>query len=421
MGEVILKRVVEYDYILEESFLSSYNREDKSLKMGYDAVLEIGNAKVFILHEVTEVEKKECEEELAKSDIYKYSRQTVNMLMQRHLKLQKTFKVKLADKQKMYFIGMASLITEHNGNNVNIDHQFGSNYFQEQLVLDFDGYDNLLQLFGTKSFLTILKLLSTPTDVLSFLEYHKKTLSNQDDYRLETILAHTFLYSKELYNSAVEVEEELININILDKHDARLIQTIEANDSQQTQILINRMKEFSSLWSRLLKSTTARHIAKQDPLPKYYMELLTSESLYTRMKIIEEVLAYGQMNSEQKQEGYITYQHSYSQFGRQYMLVMYGTNPDSWLSRNAVKAEYLNLLINLNSQLQDPVMDDLILLGFDMTDIGINGDIDIQMDVYHLKATKMTEIEHYLHNQLLTLKAKMQQEAYTKTAIEDEI
>ncbi len=419
MGEVVLKRVVEYDYVLEESFLSSYNREDKSLKMGYDALLEIGNAKIFILHEVTEVEEEE-QEELAKSDIYKYSRQTVNMLMQRHLKLQKTFKVKLADKQKMYFIGMASLMTVHNGDIFNIDHQFGSSYFQEQLVLDFDGYDNLLQLFGTKSFLTILKLLSTPTDVLSFLEYHKKTLSNQDEYRLETILAHTFLYSKDLYNSAVEVEEELINIKILDKHDARLIQTIEANDSQQTQILINRMKEFSTLWTRLLKSTSARHIAKQNPLPKYYMELLTSESLYTRMKIIEEVLAYGQMGKKQKEEGYITYQHSYSQFGRQYMLVMYGSNQTSWLSRNAVKEEHLNLLINLNSQLQDPVMDDLILLGFDMTDIGINGDIDIQMDVYHLKANKMTEIEHYLHKQVISLKARLQQQAYTKTSAETE-
>ncbi len=79
--------------------------------MGYNAVLEIGNAKIFVLHEVTEVEEDEPSEELAKSDIYKYNPQTVNMLMQRHLKLQKSFNLQLADKQKMYFIGMASLVT----------------------------------------------------------------------------------------------------------------------------------------------------------------------------------------------------------------------------------------------------------------------------------------------------------------------
>ncbi len=412
MHKDVSKKVREYNYILEESFLAIYNRSDNRLKSGYDALLQIGDAKIFILHEVASL----CSvtDNIPKADLYEYSKLTVNALMQRHLKLQKHFNEGLTKeekptlKDKLYFVGLASLVVSYNDQSFNIDHQFGSNYFQEHLVLDFDGEDNLLQLFGTKSFLTILKILSTPTDVLSYLAYHRTALIEQYSYRLETILAHTFLNSKELFNPAIEVEKELIRINVLDKHDSRLLKAINSQDSKQKEELVNRMKEFSDLWVRLLKSTTTRQIAKEQPLTKQCTEQLISESLYTRMKIIEDVFTYGRMTEAQRTEGYITYQHSYSKFGRQYMIVMYGSDPNSWLSREAVKEEYLNLLINLNSQLQNPVMDDLLLLGFDMSDMTANGDVDIQMDVYHLKANKMTDIEHHLHRQLLALKAKMQ-------------
>ncbi len=139
MKQALFTHIIEYNYLLEESFLSSYNREDEALKMGYDAVLEIGKSKIFILHEVIKIkENSEESEEIAKSEIYKYSRQAVNILMQRHIKLQKNFEVTTSKEQPMYFIGMASLMAMHDGETFNIDHQFGSNYFQEQLVLDFD-------------------------------------------------------------------------------------------------------------------------------------------------------------------------------------------------------------------------------------------------------------------------------------------
>ncbi len=418
MQKDISKQVYEYDYILEESFLSIYNRNSNKLKSGYDALLQVGDAKIFILHEVATL----CSitDNIPKSDLYEYSKLTVNTLMHRHLKIQKNFEEGLkkndkpTKKDKLFFVGLASLIVNYNGQSFNIDHQFGSNYFQEHLVLDFDGDDNLLQLFGTKSFLTILKILSTPVDTISYLSYHRHILVEQETYRLETILAHTFLNSKALFNPAINVEKELIKINVLDKHDSRLIKAINSEDSQQKSILINRMKEFSDLWMRLLKSTTTRQISKEQPLSRNCTEQLLSESLYTRMKIIEDVFAYGRMNKRQQAEGYITYQHSYSKFGRQYMLVMYGSDSDSWLSREAIKEEYLNLLINLNSQLQNPVMEDLFLLGFDMLNMKTNGEVDIQMDVYHLKANKMTDIEHHLHRQLLALKAKVQRQPTTQ-------
>lgn len=400
----------EFDFIVKESFLAVYHGKSEDNNFGYDAVLQIADMDIYILHAVTEIESDSSD--VPKNKLYEGSRKTVNDLMRRHLKLQKSFNKKRnsanlsTDKQKIYFIGLATLMVAFDNKYYSIDHQFGSAYFQEQLVLDFDGDDNLLQLFGSRSFLTILKLLSTPTDILSFLSYHRKHLIEQTPYQYETILANSFLKSPNLLDKALEVEKHLIEIDLLDRHDGRLLQAIENNDSKTRELLIQKMRESSDLWIKLLQSTTAREMKGDHPLPKEVIKKLIAESLYTRMKIIEDVFAHGNKSKQSHQDGYVLYQHSYSQFGRQYMLVMYGLDKTSWLSREAVKQEKLNLLINLNSQLQDPVMDDLILLGFDLSQIRDNGDVDVQMDVYHLKATKMTEIEQYLNQQLVALKAK---------------
>lgn len=402
----------EFDYILKESFLGVYSVTDDSAKMGYDAVLNMGDVSVYLLHEISHLHSDKGN--VAKADLYTYSKKTVNELMRRHLKLQKTFKKKLGlsddsdVRSKMYFVGLASLMVAYNEESYSIDHQFGSNYFQEQMVLDFDGDDNLLQLFGTKSFLTILKLLATPIDTLSYLAYHRNALVEQEPYKFETILANSFLRSPQFFDRAVNVEKQLIDIDVLDKHDSRLMQAVSNEDSKNTEELINKMRQFSDLWIKLLQETTIRHIREKNPLSKKIINHLISESLYTRMKMMEDVFGYANQTQEKRDEGYILYQHSYSQFGRQYMIVLYGLDKNSWLSREAVQRDHVTLLINLNSQLQDPVMDDLLLLGFDMSDVQANGDVNIQMDVFHLTASKMTELEHFLHKQLVELREKYQ-------------
>ncbi len=410
MEEEILTQVSEFDYILHESFLSMYTNENEDLKLGYDAYLDLKDTEIYILHEVIKIDLDA--NELSKSDVARYSSEAVNIMIHRHGQLQKKFeKSEEFDETgstKRYFVGLASLVIERNDRLFNIDHQFGSDYFQEQLVLDFDGEESILQLFGTKSFITILKLLATPSDLITFFKYYQYALINHINYRLESILVRSFLHSKSFYQPALQIEDKLIELKILDKHDNRLVELTETSDAKKKDDLISRMKEYSDLWERLIKSATARQLSKNKTLSKEAQELLIKESLYTRMRIIEDIFADGRVKDKDIR-GQISYQHSYANFGRQYMLVVYASDPTSWLSRPAIQKEHLNMLINLNSQLQDPVMEDLILLGFDVTHQD-DEDVDIEMDIFHLKAKKMSKIEEYLHNQVLTLKAELYQQ-----------
>lgn len=86
------------------------------------------------------------------------------------------------------------------------------------------------------------------------------------------------------------------------------------------------------------------------------------------------------------------------------MLIVYAKDANSSLTRQRINQDNMDLLIDLNSELQDPVMNDLFLLGFDMSQANEEGQVNVTMDVYHQPASKMSELERYLHRQLTELK-----------------
>ena len=194
---------------------------------------------------------------------------------------------------------------------------------------------------------------------------------------------------------------------MLDKHDTRLVNAMQKGDEHITKQLIEKMMVCSNIWVKLVRQLTQRlyeNTMTLDDKAKQMLSLLVQESLYTRMKLMEDVLDYANMPLEDRRQGYVLYQHSYSEFGRPYMLIVYAKDANSLLTRQRINQDNMDLLIDLNSELQDPVMNDLFLLGFDMSQANEEGQVNVTMDVYHQPASKMSELERYLHRQLTELK-----------------
>lgn len=412
--------VTGFESILNDTFLSIYVQLDlaTSLSAGYDAVLKIGDARIYLLYD--KIGFGSDSEHVSKNALHQHSQASVSDLIKRHLSIQQRLPKNSNESNhsnhssqlpKTFFVGLSDLSVMFNNQHYQINHQFGSAYFQEQCVLDYDDAHRVLLVYGLKSFVQIIQMLNTPDDLVAFFEYHRQSLVNMREYANESALAQTFIYSPEFYQRAWEIEDELINIGMLDKHDARLVNAMQRGDEQVTKQLIDKMMTCSNMWVRLVRELTQRLHEKTmmlDDKAKQMLSLLVRESLYTRMKLMEDILDYANMPLEDRRQGYVLYQHSYSEFGRQYMLVVYAKDPNSSLTQQRVNKDNMDLLIDLNSELQDPVMDDLFLLGFDMSRASEEGQIKVSMDVYHQPASKMSELERYLHRQLTELKQAAQ-------------
>lgn len=410
--------VTGFESILNDTFLSMYVQLDlaTSLSAGYDAVLKIGEASIYLLYD--KIGFSSDSEHVSKNDLHRHSQASVNDLIKRHLNIQQRLPKNGTKNSvqpcppKTFFVGLSDLSVSFNDQDYQINHQFGSAYFQEQCVLDYDDAYRVLLVYGLKSFVQIIQMLNTPDDLVAFFEYHRQSLVNMKVYANETALAQSFIHLPEFYQRAWQVEDELISIGMLDKHDARLVNVMQQGDEQITKQLIEQMMTCSNMWVRLVRELTQRLYENTMTLndkTKQMLSLLVRESLYTRMKLMEAVLDYANMPAENRRQGYVLYQHSYSEFGRQYMLVVYAKEANSSLTKQRIDKDSMDLLIDLNSELQDPVMDDLFLLGFDMSRANEDGQVRVTMDVYHQPASKMSELERYLHRQLTELKQASQQ------------
>ncbi len=68
----------EFDFIVKESFLAVYHGKSEDNNFGYDAVLQIADMDIYILHAVTEIESDSSD--VPKNKLYEGSRKTVNDL-----------------------------------------------------------------------------------------------------------------------------------------------------------------------------------------------------------------------------------------------------------------------------------------------------------------------------------------------------
>lgn len=146
--------VMGFESILNDTFLSMYVQLElaTSFNAGYDAVLKIGNARIYLLYD--KIGFFSDTEHVSKNALHQHSQASVNDLIKRHLNIQQRLPnqrppnhkdtQQSGQSPKTFFVGLSDLSVTFNEQDYQINHQFGSAYFQEQCVLDYDDAHRVL-------------------------------------------------------------------------------------------------------------------------------------------------------------------------------------------------------------------------------------------------------------------------------------
>lgn len=403
--------VVRFDWLgmFHRTFLSIYMEEQDPL-VGpgkFDFAFKVGHQRLYVLihEEVAEVDSPN----VSKARLSGLRQQAATYINKRFQQLtNKDRLLKLSEEQDInavHYIGLTSLTLVHEGESFQIEHEFGSSFFQEECVLDLDDESKILQLFSLNSFYQMVKLLLTPSDLLSYFDYHLSKLVDFDEFKGEFELAQQFLNSPVFYQRALDVQQQLVEIGLLSKVETRLLKMTNPNDklsdspqpSEQQTELTQKLQSHATMFQKLLNGATKRRHEAEETIPLDQVKILVAESMYTRMSIMEEMLAYENRSREECLNGYLSHQHSYNDFGHHYVIVVYGLNPEAEYSRDYIQQNYSNLLMDINAQLQNPAMQQYFLLGFDMSNDDGKGNVTVVMDIYHQAGSELSAIEQRHH------------------------
>ena len=399
--------------MIDQSFLSLYTLPMQKLTnseyhQGYDYVFEFAESVIYVLVNSAVVQANQ--EDVDASQIRGWRKEAVNHIIKRHASLfsnEGQAESKPSSHKQIFFVGLTSLGLAHEDEQTyEVEYEYGSQFFAEDCVLDLDDEQNILQIFSYKNFNQILRQLFTPSDLAVFLQFHRSQLVDFQSFEDESTLLQAFFQSPAMHQKAIKVQKQLVKVKLMDKVEPRLVQAIKPDQAEYAKTLMAKIHKNTQMWYKLFNALIQRHYEAGAPLPKDQVKILVDESMYTYTCFIEQILAYRDIDRESRLNGYIRHQHSYSVFGRHYMMIFYAQNSSSSLSAANVRANYNDLLFELNNQLQQPVMDNLFIIGVDFRASDTSVDTQVHLDVFHQSGSTVNSDVKRLYAQLADLKLK---------------
>lgn len=128
--------------------------------------------------------------------------------------------------------------------------------------------------------------------------------------------------------------------------------------------------------------------------------------MYTYACLIEKILAHRTIDQKSRWTGYVRHEHSYNVFGRHYLMVFYAQDSNSLLSADKVRAGHQDLLFELNAQMQQPVMQELFLIGIDVRPCEDSVNTEVYLDAFHQHGSLIDANTQRLYQQLSQLRAQ---------------
>lgn len=394
------EQVPSFDWsaMLHRTFLSVYLNTNDPLvgQEKFDYAFKIGNQLLYVMtHEqMVTVESPN----VAKSMLAEIRQQAATYINKRFEQLVSDVDLSVVDEaqdvQNVHYIGLTSLTLVHQDKGYQIEHEYGSSFFQEKDAANLEDQTKVLQLFSLNSFYQLVQLLQTPNDLLSYFDYHLTQLVNRNDFQGELALAQQFLNSPSFYHRAVAVQQKLVEIGLLEKVETRLTNIINQDSPQLSEPLkelTQKLQSHAAIFQRLLNGATKRRHEAGETIPLEEVKILVAESMYTRLSIIEEMMDYENRSREECLNGYLCHQHSYNDFGNHYVIVVYGLDQQAQYSKQWLQQNYQSLLSDMNAQLQNPAMQEYFILGFDMSNDDGKGNVTVVMDVYHQSGSVLAD------------------------------
>ncbi|MDE4454051.1 hypothetical protein EPB74_02075 [Psychrobacter sp. DAB_AL62B] len=417
-----------WQQMIQQNFLSLYDLPEDRITdpeyfQGYDFVFEFSNATVYLI--VNDVVMQARKQDIDSTQVRTWRKEVVNQLIKQHaqlyLKNDKAIvnKSEAASNEPVYFIGLTSLSVQHQDSS-QIDQQnkysetpshavgyeYGSQFFAEDCVLDLDDEESVLQVFSYQNFSEILKQLVTPSDLTAFLDFHRRQLTGFEIFEDESTLLTQFLQAPDFHQRAIEVQEQLVNYELIEQIEPRLLRAAEPEQTEFAAALMAEIQKNTRMWYKLFNSLIKSCYEAGTPLPKEQVDILVDESMYTYACLIEKILAHRTIAQESRWTGYVRHEHSYNVFGRHYLIVFYAQDEKNSLSADKVRAAHQDLLFELNAQMQQPVMQELFLIGVDVRPCEDSVNTEVHLDAFHQHGSLIDANTQRLYQQLAQLRAQ---------------
>ena len=446
-----------WQQMIQQNFLSLYDLTpdkitDPEYLQGYDFVFEFSNAVVYLI--VNDVTIQADRQDIDSTQVRTWRKDVVNQLIKQHaqlyLKNDKALAYKDESKNKsknesasdttadkaIYFIGLTALSVQHQDiaeknsaqstyhnsyqNSYRNSHQskpaeavsyavgyeYGSQFFAEDCVLDLDDEESVLQVFSYQNFTEILKQLVTPSDLTAFLDFHRGKLTGFEAFQDESTLLVQFLQSPDFHQRAIKVQEQLVSHDLIAQIEPRLLKAAEPEQAEFAKALMAEIQKNTRMWYQLFNSLVRERYDAGTPLPKEQVDILVDESMYTYACLVEKILAHRTIDQDSRWSGYVRHEHSYNVFGRHYLMVFYAQDDNSSLSADKVRAGHQDLLFELNAQMQQPVMQDLFLIGVDVRPCENSVNTEGHLDAFHQHGSLIDANTQRLYQQLAELRAQ---------------
>ncbi|MDX1787776.1 MAG: hypothetical protein R3205_06740 [Psychrobacter sp.] len=446
-----------WQQMIQQNFLSLYDLTpdkitDPEYLQGYDFVFEFSNAVVYLI--VNDVTIQADRQDIDSAQVRRWRKDVVNQLIKQHaqlyLKNDKALAYKDESKNKsknesasdttadkaIYFIGLTALSVQHQDiaeknsaqsayhnsyqNSYRNSHQskpaeavsyavgyeYGSQFFAEDCVLDLDDEESVLQVFSYQNFTEILKQLVTPSDLTAFLDFHRGKLTGFEAFQDESTLLVQFLQSPDFHQRAIKVQEQLVSHDLIAQIEPRLLKAAEPEQAEFAKALMAEIQKNTRMWYQLFNSLVRERYDAGTPLPKEQVDILVDESMYTYACLVEKILAHRTIDQDSRWSGYVRHEHSYNVFGRHYLMVFYAQDDSSSLSADKVRAGHQDLLFELNAQMQQPVMQDLFLIGVGVRPCENSVNTEVHLDAFHQHGSLIDANTQRLYEQLAELRAQ---------------
>lgn len=446
-----------WQQMIQQNFLSLYDLTpdkitDPEYLQGYDFVFEFSNAVVYLI--VNDVTIQADRQDIDSAQVRTWRKDVVNQLIKQHaqlyLKNDKALAYKDESKNKsknesasdttadkaIYFIGLTALSVQHKDiaeknsaqstyhnsyqNSYRNSHQskpaeavsyavgyeYGSQFFAEDCVLDLDDEESVLQVFSYQNFTEILKQLVTPSDLTAFLDFHRGKLTGFEAFQDESTLLVQFLQSPDFHQRAIKVQEQLVSHDLIAQIEPRLLKAAEPEQAEFAKALMAEIQKNTRMWYQLFNSLVRERYDAGTPLPKEQVDILVDESMYTYACLVEKILAHRTIDQDSRWNGYVRHEHSYNVFGRHYLMVFYAQDDNSSLSADKVRAGHQDLLFELNAQMQQPVMQDLFLIGVDVRPCEDSVNTEVHLEAFHQHGSLIDANTQRLYQQLAELRAQ---------------
>ena len=446
-----------WQQMIQQNFLSLYDLTpdkitDPEYLQGYDFVFEFSNAVVYLI--VNDVTIQADRQDIDSTQVRTWRKEVVNQLIKQHaqlyLKNDKALAYKDESKNKsknesasdttadkaIYFIGLTALSVQHQDiaekNSVQstyhnsyqnsyrnshqskpaeavsyaVGYEYGSQFFAEDCVLDLDDEESVLQVFSYQNFTEILKQLVTPSDLTAFLDFHRGKLTGFEAFQDESTLLVQFLQSPDFHQRAIKVQEQLVSHDLIAQIEPRLLKAAEPEQAEFAKALMAEIQKNTRMWYQLFNSLVRERYDAGTPLPKEQVDILVDESMYTYACLVEKILAHRTIDQDSRWSGYVRHEHSYNVFGRHYLMVFYAQDDNSSLSADKVRAGHQDLLFELNAQMQQPVMQDLFLIGVDVRPCEDSVNTEVHLDAFHQHGSLIDANTQRLYQQLAELRAQ---------------